>query len=179
MSVLVDVFARLDRLASLARSGVDVAGVLHNVEQEEVCLKGEETNGVSLRLPAAFIAEADELVSTLQATAEARAAGGHWGRSGVLRLAVGEGLRVLGSKGISSTDPTGDEVLTAVCMWLRNRANYLDNNGSYTLPNGDRIKSDGREGGLLDTLADELAGSAAELRRLVALHRRMGARNGT
>ena len=100
-----------------------------------MCLKGEETNGVSLRLPAAFIAEADELVSTLQATAEARAAGGHWGRSGVLRLAVGEGLRVLGSKGISSTDPTGDEVLTAVCMWLRNRANNLDNNGSYTLPN--------------------------------------------
>lgn len=108
---LVDVTARLDRLAELARAGVDVAGVLERIEREanvgrlaKITRKASERGvNVSLRLDGSVLTEADALADALADAPEAAAAGGHWGRSAVLRLAVLEGLRALRAR--AETEP--------------------------------------------------------------------------
>lgn len=91
---LVDVSGRLDELADLGRKGVDLWAVLDRVEGEEG-MGDRDLVGVSVRLPSEALAEAEALADALAHTPEARAAGGHWGRAAVIRLAVAEGLRVL------------------------------------------------------------------------------------
>lgn len=88
---LVDVSGLLDELAELADGGVDVAAIL----RREGAMGDRDLVGVSVRLPAETLVEAEALAEALANTPEARAAGGHWGRAAVLRLALAEGLRVL------------------------------------------------------------------------------------
>ncbi len=91
---LVDVSARLDRLAALGQAGVNLDAVLNRAEWEEL-VGDRDLVPLSMRVPASLLAEADLLAEALRDCPEAQAAGGHWGRSAVLRLAVLEGLRVL------------------------------------------------------------------------------------
>jgi hypothetical protein len=91
---LVDVTGLLDRLAVLGQAGVDVDAVLDRAEREDL-MGDRDLVPVSMRVPAALLAEADELAELLKDCPEAQAAGGHWGRSAVLRLALLEGLRRL------------------------------------------------------------------------------------
>ena len=92
--MIVDVFASLDRLAELAAGGVDVRGVL---EREEVCLKGDNLAGLSLRVSPTVLEQVDALAEALSDSPEARIAG-RWGRSAVLRIALEEGLKVLAKR---------------------------------------------------------------------------------
>ena len=66
----------------------------------------------------------------------------------------------------SASNPTPDEVLSAVCVWLRERAEALDRGEAYPWEDGE-IRPDGREGVVVRRLADELATSAPVLRRIV------------
>ena len=94
MMGLLNVSGLLDELAALGRSGVNVWAVLDREEVEEG-MGERDLVGVSVRLPTEALAEAEALADALAHTPEARAAGGHWGRAAVLRLAVAEGLKVL------------------------------------------------------------------------------------
>lgn len=94
----------LDRLAALYREGVDVPGLLAEAEElealEDEPVSDEATlpaavSAVSLRLPPSMVAAADALVEPLSTRPEALAAGGNWGRSAVLRLALARGLAEL------------------------------------------------------------------------------------
>ena len=98
---LTRVRVALDRLAALYREGVDVPGLLAEAEElealEDEPVSDEATlpTAVSLRLPPALLAAADALVEPLSTRPEALAAGGNWGRSAVLRLALARGLAEL------------------------------------------------------------------------------------
>lgn len=94
---LARVRGALDRLAALYRQGVDVPGLLAEAEELEALeepVSDEATlpSAVSLRLPPSLVAAADALVEPLSTRPEALAAGGNWGRSAVLRLALARGL---------------------------------------------------------------------------------------
>ena len=97
---LARVRGALDRLADLYRQGVDVPGLLAEAEAEDLeALEDEPVSdeatlpsAVSLRLPPSLVAAADALVEPLSTRPEALAAGGNWGRSAVLRLALARGL---------------------------------------------------------------------------------------
>ena len=95
---LARVRGALDRLAALYRQGVDVPGLLAEAEElealEDEPVSDEATlpSAVSLRLPPSLVAAADALVEPLSTRPEALAAGGNWGRSAVLRLALARGL---------------------------------------------------------------------------------------
>ena len=92
---LVDVTALLDRLAALGQAGgVNLAAVLDCAEWEDL-VGDRDLVPLSMRVPASLLAEADLLAEALRDCPEAQAAGGLWGMSAVLRLAVLEGLRVL------------------------------------------------------------------------------------
>lgn len=91
---LTRVRGALDRLAELYREGVDVPGLLAELEDETVN-EADLTAAVSLRLPPAMLAAAGALVEPLGDSPAALAAGGHWGRSAVLRLALARGLAEL------------------------------------------------------------------------------------
>lgn len=104
---LVAVQAKLDRLAELAATGALsraadrgdelAAGVLDELDELATDNKEESlaTVPVSIRLHPDTLAVAEALVDALAATPEARAAGAHWSRSMVVRLAVELGLREL------------------------------------------------------------------------------------
>ena len=82
----------LDRLVELHGQGVDVPGLLAAMEDDDVSDDTNPPAAVSLRLPASMLAAADALVAPLRHRPEALAAGGNWGRSAVLRLALARGL---------------------------------------------------------------------------------------
>jgi hypothetical protein len=92
---LARVRGALDRLAELYREGVDVPGLLAELEDEPVNDEATLPAAVSLRLPPSLVAAADALVEPLADRSEALAAGGNWGRSAVLRLALARGLAEL------------------------------------------------------------------------------------
>lgn len=89
----------LDELATLAAQGVDVAGALAR-EGGRVTKRGTSET-VTIRLRADQLDEAERLAMALADSSEARAAGGQWSRSTVLRWAVDVGLKELarGAKG--------------------------------------------------------------------------------
>lgn len=89
----------LDELAELAANGVDVAGVLAR-EGGRVTKRGV-SEVVTIRLREEQLNEAERLATALADSSEARAAGGQWSRSTVLRWAVDVGLKELarGAKG--------------------------------------------------------------------------------
>ena len=82
----------LDRLVELHGEGVDVPGLLAALENADMSDDTTPPAAVSLRLPASMLAAADALVDPLRHRPEALAAGGNWGRSAVLRLALSRGL---------------------------------------------------------------------------------------
>jgi hypothetical protein len=101
---LVAVRADLDRLAvlgvELAERGGDVFDLLDREDGGDDAAWGggvmvEPLHGTSIRLAAEDLEAADRLVAALARTPEARALGGRWGRSAVLRLAVVAGLDAL------------------------------------------------------------------------------------
>jgi hypothetical protein len=110
---LLAIRRKLDRLAEIARGGVDVHAML---EAERVATRsgnGGETMerkavaSVTVRCAPDLLTEADRLAEELADTPEARAAGGHWGRAAVLRLALDRGLRSLAEERAAQTTPAG------------------------------------------------------------------------
>jgi hypothetical protein len=88
---------KLDRLAEIARGGVDVHALLGagwNPNGGET-MERKAVASVTVRCSPDLLTEADRLAEELADTPEARAAGGHWGRAAVLRLALDRGLRSL------------------------------------------------------------------------------------
>lgn len=95
----VRVEAALARLAELGRRGVDVHAVLEAAAAAPDPLGPggpmSEGHATSVRLSPATIARLDRAVEALQSSPAAHAAGGRWGRSTALRLAVEAGLAAL------------------------------------------------------------------------------------
>lgn len=84
----------LDELAELARGGVDVALILERTGEDEMRNTAAE-HATSIRLNPDDLAKLDRVVELLATSESARLVGGRWGRSTVLRLAVGRGLDAL------------------------------------------------------------------------------------
>lgn len=95
--------AALEELAALGRRGVDVHAVLAaaaaapDPDPSPLGPGGPMSEGhaTSVRLSPATIARLDRAVEALQSSPAANAAGGRWGRSTALRLAVEAGLAAL------------------------------------------------------------------------------------
>jgi predicted transcriptional regulator len=96
----VRVEAALARLAELGRRGVDVHAVLEAAAAAPDPLgpggpMSAADHATSVRLSPATLARLDRAVEALQGTPAATVAGGRWGRSTALRLAVEAGLAAL------------------------------------------------------------------------------------
>jgi hypothetical protein len=90
--------ALLDELAALGRGehalgGADVVAILDKVGTMTTTTKTE--HATSVRLHPEDLDKLDRVVELMVGSDAARAAGGRWGRSTVLRLAVGRGLDAL------------------------------------------------------------------------------------
>ncbi len=90
--------AALDELAALGRGehvlgGADVRKCLAGVGTMTKETKAE--HATSIRLGAEDLAKLDRVVEVMAGSEVARLVGGRWGRSTVLRLAVGRGLDAL------------------------------------------------------------------------------------
>ena len=90
--------ALLDELAALGRGehalgGADVCAILDKVGTMTNSTRAE--HATSVRLQPEDLDKLDRVVELMASSEAARAVGGRWGRSTVLRLAVGRGLDAL------------------------------------------------------------------------------------
>jgi hypothetical protein len=102
------VAAALDRLAALGRAGVDVHALLTRSPSPSGAPMSDPGHATSVRLSPAMLARLDALVGDLEGSPVAVAAGGRWGRSTALRLAVDAGLTALRSPdagGVRALEP--------------------------------------------------------------------------
>lgn len=91
-AALLDEFAALGR-GEHALGGADVRAILDKVGTMTTTTKTE--HATSVRLHPEDLDKLDKVVERMASSEAARAAGGRWGRSTVLRLAVGRGLDAL------------------------------------------------------------------------------------